>query len=91
MRWKRSPPNGKTSCGTELFFERFAQEGPRTKQSRLDGLGAQSEQLGGLLDAHLFDKPGDEHRSEGFRQLVNRPLDDIADLVARHTAFRVTR
>ena len=65
----------------DLLLDCLPQEPAGAMQSRLHRLDLEAEQLGCLLDAHLFEDAGDEHGAERIRQLVDaasparRPVD----------------
>lgn len=58
-------------------------------QARLHRRRPQSEQFGGLLDAHLFDQPRHQHETEGLGQRIDGALKDLVDFVLGHGAFGI--
>src|SRR5947208_11071344 len=74
---------------TDPPFESLLQEAARAMQPGLDGLRANTEEVCGLLDAHLLDHASDQHGSKGLRQLVNCPFQDELDFALSHGAFGI--
>src|SRR3569623_1918100 len=67
----------------------FAHLLARAMQPRLHRLDADTEQFGGVLDAHALDHPRHEYGAVDIRQLVGHPLDKTKKFALGHGAFRI--
>src|SRR3569623_283894 len=71
----------------DLAIEMFAHQLARAMQPRLHRLDADTEQFGGVLDAHALDHPRHEYGAVDIRQLVGHPLDKTKKFALGHGAF----